>query len=729
MTEVPSANLCAFCGLPLPPAWGRRQPVARPQYCCFGCRFAAAAAQAQGEQGRLNWTLARVGLSIFLSMNVMVFTMALWTPETDIGSDPFSQLLQSLFRYLCLLFALPVLFLLGGPLAGSAWENLSHGRLSADALLLVGVIAAYVYSTLSVLRETGQIYFEVGCMVLVLSAVGRWLEARNRLQAGDLLESLSRLLPLRVHRWTEGKLEDIAREEIRVGDRLLVRPGERVPCDGVVLEHPACVDEQFLTGESQPKLKEAGEVVLGGSLNLEGELWLRVETPPEQGTLARYVALVRQGLEHRTRYQRLADRISAVFLPLVLATAALTLVGHSLYRDWEQGLLAALAVLVIACPCALGLATPLALASALGRAAQHGVLVRSGEALELLAQVRVICFDKTGTLTTGQPRLRWVRLESGQDLMTNGICQDPSPDPLADRVRQISGHLASASSHPYAQAIHAWAREQGNGRDSDTGLAAGPVRTRPGLGLSASAGDGTLMALGSPRFLDSLGYLWPESLRHWVGTAEASSLTCLGWAGRVRACFGFEEELRPDAASLVQQLHRNGYQVLVLTGDRPARAAQLQRHLGVPVMGGLLPEDKVAAIRDCQERWGRTAMVGDGLNDAPALARSDVGIALACGTDLARDAAAVCLITDDLNRISWTLALARATVATIRWNLGWAFAYNLLGIGLAAAGWLHPVVAAGAMVLSSTLVAGQSLRLRRFKHPSPPRHQPCSVTS
>ncbi len=714
MPEEAPKPTCSFCGLPLPASHGvfAVEPDL-PQFCCFGCRFAAAVAQDSGEKGRLNWTLARLGLAIFLSMNVMVFTMALWTQDTASPSmQSFADTLNNLFRYLCLLFALPVLFLLGGPLLENAWEDMRQKRISMDLLLLSGVVAAYGYSIVSVLRGEGHIYFEVGCMVLVLVTVGRWLEARGRLQAGDVLGSLARLLPDTVRRLTATGLEDCPRPSIRVGDRLLVRPGERVPCDGMVLEHAATVDEAFLTGESRPVLKEVGATVAGASLNLEGDLILEATSTSDSGVLGQFAELVRKALHARGRYQRLADRVTAYFLPAVGLLAGTAFVWHTAATEWETGLLSALSVLLIACPCALGIATPLAVSVALGEAARAGILTRTSEALERVAVAKAVRFDKTGTLTTGSPKLR--------DIVTDG---KTSMSALA----AVAGRLAAASSHPYAQAIFHWAAGfPDQAEEKDMPLPLVRVATLTGLGLVASAADGSQAVLGSPRLMEQLGLRYPHRILDAMHKAEAEgcSITCLAWTGEVRAWFLLDEDLRPEAGQVLRLLRAMGLDVAVLTGDHPSRAEQMQRMLGVPVLGGMLPQDKVRHIEETQRRLGTTLMIGDGLNDAPALARSDVGVALACGTDLAREAAEICLMGDDLRQVPWLIKMAQAAVRTIRVNLFWAFAYNVLGIAWAMSGTLNPVIAAVAMVLSSGFVVGNSLRLRRHVWQG---RAPCSV--
>ncbi|MCS6977558.1 MAG: cation-translocating P-type ATPase [Gemmatales bacterium] len=700
--EAPDRS-CAFCGLPLPgrdaSGFGNAEG---PHFCCFGCRFAAAVAQDSGEKGQLNWTLARLGLAIFLSMNVMVFTMALWTQDAAPEAGSFADTLSGIFRYLCLVFALPVLFLLGGPLFEDAWDHLRQGRLSMELLLLTGVASAYGYSVVSVLRNEGHIYFEVGCMVLVLVTLGRWLEARGRLQAGDVISLLSGLLPDKVRRLTDSGTEECPRQAICLGDRLLIRPGERIPCDGVVLNHPATVDEQFLTGESQPVVKQPGATVCGGTLNLESDLILEATSTANSGVLGRFAELVRQALFARGRYQRLADRVTAVFLPVVGVLAGTAFLWHSAMTGLDAGLLSALAVLLIACPCALGIATPLAISVALGEAARAGILVRSGEALEQLASAKAVCFDKTGTLTTGKPRLRQI------------LTDDDSV--MAGHLPHLAVRLAAASTHPYCQAILCWAESQICPTEEQSGFSlVTKVKTVPGLGLVGESPDASPIALGSPRLMEQFGFPWVASILNAARQAEdaGQSLTCLAWSGKVRACFIFDEDIRPEVGRVLRRLREMGLVVSVLTGDHPARAEQMRKLLGVEVSGGLLPEDKVQHVEELQTSLGKTVMIGDGLNDAPALAKSDVGIALACGTDLAREAAQVCLLGNDLRQIPWLVGLSQATVRTIRGNLFWAFAYNTLGIALAMTGLLNPILAALAMVLSSGVVLGNSLGLRR----------------
>jgi heavy metal translocating P-type ATPase len=645
-----------------------------------------------------------LGLAIFLSLNVMMFTMALWTQDLydarAVGSGPLAASLADLFRYLCLLLSLPVLWLLGQPLLESALATRRRDAATADLLIVVGVAAAYVYSAISVVRGAGHVYFEVACAVLVMVTIGRWLEATGKLRTTAALDALQKLLPQRVHVVDEfGASYDVAIGDVTRGDRLRVLAGERIATDGHVERGCASVSEQLLTGESRPITKRQGDAVLGGGLNLDGELLVRVSAPVSEGSLSRLIELVRQARVTKGRYQQLADRVSGWFLHCVLVIAVATFAFHAWGSGIDTALMAALAVLLISCPCALGLATPMAVWSALGNAARHGVLFRHGESLERLADVRAVRFDKTGTLTTGTPCVEEIALA--------GIAE-------RDEVVRRAARLARASGHVFAQAI-----------DRHLQAAADCFDLRDISEVSAVAGQGMaarfdgeleVSQLGSIRWLEAAGMGIPDQLHDSIERArrDGKSLSAIGWGGRVHGVFVFAETLRAEASEALAACAALGCDVAVLTGDEPARAQLLGRQLGVHVTGGLTPEDKVAAIAEARRSIGPVVMVGDGVNDAPGLAASDVGIALGCGADLTRESALVCILSDDLTRVPWSIELARRSVRIIRQNLFWAFGYNTVGIGLAAAGWLNPAWAAGAMVASSLIVVANSLRLQAY---------------
>jgi heavy metal translocating P-type ATPase len=701
MSVPPPVPGCAYCGLPLASGWLPVRPAETadaPHYCCFGCRFAAAVAQASGEQGAVVWLLTRLGLAIFFTVNVLVFTMFQWGQDVYGPAagpqDGFTQSLDSFHRYLAMLLAAPVLLLLGGPLAENTWDQLRRGRLTADLLLLSGVLASYLYSVHSVWTEAGPIYFEVGCLVLVLVTLGRWLEAAGKVKANAALEALERLLPETVRRQERNAETIVPRSEARPGDNLRVLPGERVPCDGRLLAQSVAVDERLLTGESKPVTKTAGDPLVAGSLVLDGTVLLEVTAPSSAGTIARLAELVRSARRSKGRYERLADRVTAWFLPGVLLLALLACLWHGCHRGWDQGILTGLAVVLIACPCALGIATPLALWTALGEAARQQILFTQAEALEKLAVVRTFCLDKTGTLTTDTPQvIAWAVVEEAE---------------RAEILRRTAA-LAGHSLHHHSLALADFAAPSGMKMIS-------PVnpRTLPGRGLVGTFERSEETWLGSVALMQEAGLRWSRSLEGEVQTAVklAQPCTCLGWGGQVRAVFRLTEQLRPEATEAVAGLCQRGLHVEVLTGDHAARGAALAAELGIPVQAALTPEGKLHALTALRQN-GLVAMVGDGINDAPALAASDVGIAMGCGTDVTRATAALCLLGNDLRKLPWAVDLARRTVGIIRQNLFWAFVYNALGIGLACTGWLNPIWAAAAMTLSSGFVVANSLRLRQ----------------
>ncbi|MGD9645199.1 MAG: heavy metal translocating P-type ATPase [Pirellulales bacterium] len=714
---------CDYCHLPLPRGpvrWGHRQPVDAhgEQFCCLGCRLAAQITGQRGEQGFAQTTLIRLGLAVFLSLNVMMFTMALWSQDMHEalapGADRLAAPLADLFRYLCLLLSLPVLLLLGWPLAEQGLSLWRRGVLPTDLLILLGVVASYGYSVVSVLRGSGHVYFEVGCIVLVMVTLGRWLEATGKLQTTAALDALERLLPSDVRRLHNHREQLVPLESIKTGDRVRVLAGERIAVDGRIVAGQAAIDAAVLTGESCPLQRAVGDEVLAGSLNLNGELIVEVTAEPAASALSRLVELVRTARLSRGRYQRLAERVTSVFLPVVVLVALGALAVRGWQGDWETGVMSALAVLLIACPCALGLATPMAVWAALGTASQAQVLFRSGEALERLAGIRAIAFDKTGTITTGQPRVGEFVAASEAD---------------HDEALQRAAELSAGSTHVFAAAIRNFVDQRlGSGSGSKTRVestadavarhlaARSELRTIAGRGIEARFGrDEEPTRLGSTSWLAGESLVVPDTVARAIDNAQrrGASVSAIAWAGTIRGAFLFAEALRPEAVAALSACEQLGCQVRVLTGDSPARGESLARELNVPVVAGLLPDQKVAALRTMQATSGSTAMVGDGINDAPALAAADLGIALACGADISRESAAVCLLGDDLSRVPWAIALARRSARVIRENLFWAFAYNVIGVGLAAVGWLNPALAAAAMTASSALVIGNSLRLRR----------------
>jgi heavy metal translocating P-type ATPase len=674
-------DVCAYCGLPAPRAWWGSDAVPGPSYCCYGCRFAANVSTAEGDHPEARWMFTRLALAIFCTMNVMAFTMALWSGDVYGGEDSMPiQSLQGIFRYLSMFFAIPVFYSLGLPLLENAWDSLKRGIANIDVLLVAGVAASFVVSVYSVFRDDGPVYFEVGCMVLVLVTLGRWLEATGKARASQSLEALEKLLPEKVAAIQGEREEEKLLRDVAIHDRLRVRAGERIPCDGVLLGPSAHLDEQLLTGESAVRTKEPGDRLFAGTLNLDCDLIYDVTSAPDDGALARLVRMVRQAQLAKGRFEQTADRLARWFLPLVVAVALGTTAYHGLTQGWPTGVLAGLSVVLIACPCALGIATPLAMWTAIGQAARQRVLLQGGEVLERLARVQHLCFDKTGTLTTGTPLVQHVYFA-------------PSADEAS--LRRWTATLTSASRHVHSRAIAAFLGQTG---DLDA-----TVQTLPGRGLRA---DGPIY-LGSLRWMAELGMSMPDELAQILRRIEAErhAVVCLASSSCVQALFVLVEEWRTELNEVMSELTKANLGLTILSGDPNLRPLPWEAR------GGLLPDEKLHFLEDLRRQGKVVAMVGDGINDSPALAASDIGIAMGCGADVARDAAGVCLLDNDLRKIPWTIALAKKTVRVMRQNLAWAFAFNLVGIAFASLGMLNPVLAALAMTLSSLLVLANSLRL------------------
>ena len=622
--------------------------------------------------------------------------------------------------WLQLLLATPVQFWLGARFYRAGWAALRAGSGNMDLLVALGTSAAYGLSVVTLLASADAmpaLYFESAAVVITLVLFGKWLEARAKRQTTDAIRALQALRPdtARV-RGADGTEREVALAEVKVGDAVVVRPGERVPVDGLLLEGRSHVDESLLTGESLPVAKAPGDRVTGGAVNGEGLLVVRTTAVGAETALARIVRMVESAQAKKAPIQRLVDQVSAVFVPVVIAVALATLGGWWLVADapLATALLHAVAVLVIACPCALGLATPAAIMVGTGVAARHGILIQDVVALEALREVAVIAFDKTGTLTEGRP----VLVEA---LATDG-----------DRAALLAdaAALQRGSEHPLARAVLQAAPAVGGG--AATGVAA-----VAGRGVEGRLGARRLL-LGSGPWMRELGVdvaalAEPaQALQQagrsvsWLAEAQADA----GSVPRLRGLLAFGDTLKPGAAQAIAQLAALGVRPVLVSGDNRGAAQAIAAEIGIEeVHAEVLPGDKARVVAKLREglqghaRAGaKVAMVGDGINDAPALAAADVGIAMATGTDIAMQTAGVTLMRGELALVAEAVSISRATTAKIRQNLFWAFVYNVVGIPLAALGLLSPVLAGAAMAASSVSVVTNALLLRRWRpRPAPQR--------
>jgi Cu+-exporting ATPase len=602
-----------------------------------------------------------------------------------------------------LMLATPVQFVLGARFYRAGWKALRARTGNMDLLVALGTSAAYALSVYLLIRhrEHGipHLYFEAGAAVITLVLLGKWLEHRAKYQTTEAIRALQALRPERARVRRGAEEIEVPVESVKVGDLVVVRPAERVAADGEIAEGMTHVDESLITGESLPIAKGPGERVTGGSVNGEGLVIVRATAVGAQSVLARIIELVETAQARKAPIQRLVDRVSAVFVPVVLAIAGVTLVAWGLATgDWERAVLDAVAVLVIACPCALGLATPAAVIAGTGVAAKHGVLIKDAEALEVAHKVRVVAFDKTGTLTVGKPALVALEPVSGE----------------RSAALTLAAAVQSGSEHPLAKAVIAAAKQ-----DSLAIPAAEGVRVAPGRGIEARVG-GRRLAVGSSRWMRELGVdLSPLADR--LAALESQGLTVswlaeLGTTPRPLALLGIGDELKPEAPQAVAELARRHVASVMLTGDSRTVAQAIAARAGITsVRAEILPEDKVREIQSLRESHGTVAMVGDGINDAPALAAADIGFAMGSGTDAAMHASGVTLMRGDPRLVAAAIDISRRTYAKIRQNLFWAFIYNVVGIPLAALGLLSPVVAGAAMALSSVSVVTNALLLKRWR--------------
>jgi len=609
--------------------------------------------------------------------------------------------------WLQFVLATPVQFVLGARFYKAGWHALKALTGNMDLLVAIGTTAGWLLSVwLWLTAHEGHaphLYFEGSAVVVTLVLLGKWLEARAKQQTTEAIRALHALRPDTAHLVTDEGEQDVPVAEIRVGDVLLVKPGERVPLDGTLREGQTQVDESMLTGEPLPVAKAVGASLTGGSINGDGLVRMQVTAVGHETVLSRIIHLVEDAQAAKAPIQRLVDQVAEVFVPAVLVIAFVTAaVWLWLGAGYEHALIHAVAVLVIACPCALGLATPAAIMAGTGVAAQHGILIKDAQALEMAHKVQTVAFDKTGTLTVGQPRLVGQVAAAGCD---------------AAQVLALAAAVQSGSEHPLARAVLAAAQ----------GLAlpaAQDVQAVPGRGLGARV-DGRELLLGSLRWLGEQGLdlgAWSSDIERFA--QQGASLSALaertpsGVQGLLLMAFG--DEPKAGAREALDALRARGLKLVMISGDNRAAAEAMARRLGLrpedgEVLAEVLPGDKAQAVAKLREGGRIVAMAGDGVNDAPALAAADVGLAMGNGTDVAMHAAGITLMRGDVALVGAALDISARTVAKIRQNLFWAFAYNTAGIPLAALGYLSPVIAGGAMALSSVSVMTNALMLKRWK--------------
>jgi Cu+-exporting ATPase len=601
-------------------------------------------------------------------------------------------------RWLQLALATPVQFVIGRRFYAGAWHALRGGGANMDVLIALGTSIAWLWSAIvTVLGAHEHVYFEASAAIITLVLLGKALEARARAGTSAAIEGLLRLQPKMAHVVRDGREVDLRLEDVVVGDRFIVRAGEAIPVDGQVIDGTSAIDESMLTGESRAITKSAGDGVYAGTVSLDGVLRCDATGVGAETLLAGIVRLVSEAQGSKAPIQRLADRVSGIFVPVVIALAIVTFIGTTwLTGDAIAALVNAVAVLVIACPCALGLATPTAIIVGTGRAAQLGVLIRNAVALENAGRLTTLIVDKTGTVTEGRPAVTGV----------HAVADVPARDVLA-----TAAALEQGASHPLAQAIVGKARADGLSLPALTEFS-----MVPGMGAFAVAGEGRLpVAVGSLAFLASRGVA-VDAASVGVWTSAGESIVGVALDNALAGVITLADQLRPTSAAAIKRLDENGIQVVMLSGDNAATVDAIAREVGITQRHGeMTPAAKGRRIRELQATGQVVGMVGDGVNDAPALATADVSFAIGAGSAVAVEAADITVIRNDLRAVVDAILLSRATRRKIRQNLFFAFAYNVLGIPLAALGLLNPVIAGAAMAMSSVSVVGNALLLRRFR--------------
>jgi len=687
--------VCDQCGIPYA-AGGVDKNVdgRRLHFCCYGCSFTHSITGEEGESGTASMFLIRLGFSAVLSMNVMLFSWVFYADQWHgWGIEPEAIPYVGMFLFV---LSTPVILLVGYPFLRNGFKELMSRHLSMDSLIALGSLAAYGYSSYEVFTGGEDVYFDTATMIIVLVTFGRYIEATAKVRSTNAIQQLLDIVPDKVRLLKGNKEETVSSKDVPVDSRVRVLPGEYIPLDGIIESGDTSINEAILTGESVPHAKTKGDEVFAGSVNIDGAIVVRTTTVSEETVHARIVRLMEEAQQTRSPLQKMVDRISAVFIPIVISIAISSFVIWLSIESFNIALMYALAVLVVACPCALGIGSPIAAAVSIGRSAANGILIKSAGVMERVGKTRIAVFDKTGTLTKGEFTVGTVYANGMTDTFLSAIAS-----------------LEYDSNHPLSKGILSYTDAKNIKRFESRN-----VTNVPGKGLYGDVkidNDWRRVYVGSIKFLGEKNIVLPDSLQETV-TGIDSTLVCGGWDGEVKGIIGLSDTLHESAPAAIKQLHEMDIRTILLSGDRKEIAERVGKELGIEeVHGQLLPQDKIDHIMSLREKTKGVTMVGDGINDAPSLAAADTGITLASATDIAKENADITVLGPHLDKIPWLIKLSNKTRRIISWNLVWAFGYNSVAILFAAFGFLQPIFAAFVMIISSLLVILNSMRLKGMR--------------
>ena len=672
-------------------------------FCSPGCQQTFENPERELKSMRTRVTIALTGVLVLAILRAGAF-IALAAGATIVTWAPIPALPWFTWGVWLFILVTPVQFIGGWGFYKGAWNAVRSRSINMDFLIALGTTVAYFYSVavvftpdiLPVKVEERDVYFEVSAVIIAFVLLGKYMEEIIKKRSSAAVRKLMDLRPAVAHVIRDGAETEIPAESIMVGEVVVVRPGERVPTDGEVIEGSSSIDESMLTGESMPVTKAVGAGLIGGTLNKSGLLRFKAIRVGKDTALSQIIRLVEEAQASTAQVQRLADEVTRYFVPAVVIVAFLAFFGWWIVGDFPQGLLAFIAVLIISCPCALGVATPAALMVGVGKGAEAGILIRGAEVLERARKLELVVFDKTGTLTRGEPNV------------TDVVALEGTSE---EEVLRLAAAAELGSEHPLGEAIVRAARHRGLELSQATAFVA-----IAGHGVSCTI-DGRQVILGNRRLFTQQGIDTGPVEEAMTGMEQQGKTAMLiGSEGRLIGVVAVADTLKPEAKEAVQALRSEGIEVVMLTGDNARTANAIAQELGIDrVIAEVLPGDKARIIKELQEKGRMVAMVGDGVNDAPALATADIGIAIGSGSDVAKETGGIILIKDDVREVVLAIRLSRATLRKIKQNLFWAFVYNSIGIPIAARGFLSPIIAAAAMALSSLSVVANSALLKRAR--------------